>query len=109
MCQTRNLFCATLMLICLESAAFELKIGETMDFAVLNSAARIHPQFAAACVNFDDSALRCVRSDMLALFGSNAGGHFPSLTRLQLFFGSRMQDPRVTEGSQTNVFFFSGK
>ena len=74
------------MLICLESAAFELKIGETMDFAVLNSAARIHPQFAAACVNFDDSALRCVRSDMLALFGSNAGGHFPSLTRLQLFF-----------------------
>ena len=76
-----------------------------MDFAVLTSAARIHPQFAAACVNFDDSALRCVRSDMLALFGSNAGGHFPSLTRLQLFFGSRMQDPRVTEGNPTNVFF----
>ena len=95
------------MLICFESAAFELKIGETMDFAVLTSAARIHPQFAAACVNFDDSALRCVRSDMLALFGSNAGGHFPSLTRL-LFFCSRMQDPRVTEGSPTNVFF-SGK
>ena len=48
-----------------------------MDFALLTSAARIHPQFAAACVNFDDSALRCVRSDMSALFGSDAGGNFP--------------------------------